>query len=885
MTHIEGYILEITSPTKKKRAIDAVKKSDQVYKALKVDKANKVETDLTKDELKTLPAVVPKDMNDFRTVKYNKEYLDKGLFEQDIANALVSLQRTGVVVTDVKITTNESILGATTTLKVSVLPVDGEPSTLTIELPKLDEQGNFTRDGIVYRMRLQKTELPIRKVAPDKVVCNTYYGVLFITRSSKVVDDLGLAYYKAIRSASLDLDTDVRHKPVSVFDHTLDVPSLYGQLSQYLSEFSIDEYNFNLDYHNRDKIPGFSKSLESNGRVVVGHVNNTALIMDMDNVLYLNKKPTKQLNELLGLNPKKLPKPYANIKVLGATIPMGIVLASLLGLTELLKQVATASVIEPSDLTNVEVLAFKDTKLYISDITRTGKLIVNGLLKLKDFTKDFTLAEFDTPDIYQLWFTDSKLGIRYYREIKMLEELYIDDIVSRDLLAQMGEPTEFKALMLRATELLTSEQHERPADGHRMRVRGNERMAGFMYRELIASIRAYKSQLNLNKRKLELSNWQVLSAIQTDHSVKPIEDPNPIQAIKEQETVVLSGQGGVTSQTVTTAQRKFDPNDIGFISEASTDSGDVGIVTFLSAASNLNDLRGTNGSSLEDAKEAPAQVYSTSYMLAPGLDKDHYPRVAFTNIQNTHNINMLGSETPYVRTGYEYVLAYKVSKKFAWMAEQDGEVTGLTDSGMKVTYKDGSVDTAKLGIVPGKAADKQYPHRVVPVLSLGDKFKAEQALAYNPAYFAIDELYPDKLCYKSASYLTTAFVDDLHTYEDSCTISSKASEKLNTETLKVKVLSIDFNKIIENPLKTGDKVNVSDPLVIILDEVSQGVLDKDAASSLVNLVSNAPKAKTKGTIVNVEAIYNGELDSMTESLRAWVSLLDKDRAKKAKTIY
>ncbi len=72
---------------------------------------------------------------------------------------------------------------------------------------------------------------------------------------------------------------------------------------------------------------------------------------------------------------------------------------------------------------------------------------------------------------------------------------------------------------------------------------------------------------------------------------------------------------------MTAPARKFHRNAIGVVSEANVDNGDVGTITYSSADPNYDTVRGTSTRvDMEDPQTA--QVFSTSFLLAPGADMD-----------------------------------------------------------------------------------------------------------------------------------------------------------------------------------------------------------------------------------------------------------------------
>ena len=72
---------------------------------------------------------------------------------------------------------------------------------------------------------------------------------------------------------------------------------------------------------------------------------------------------------------------------------------------------------------------------------------------------------------------------------------------------------------------------------------------------------------------------------------------------------------------MTAKARLFTDEDMGFISEGSVDSGDVGIITYLSPNSNITSTRGTVRL-FDKKRDGAASIMSTAALLSPAADGD-----------------------------------------------------------------------------------------------------------------------------------------------------------------------------------------------------------------------------------------------------------------------
>lgn len=252
-------------------------------------------------------------------------------------------------------------------------------------------------------------------------------------------------------------------------------------------------------------------------------------------------------------------------------------------------------------------------------------------------------------------------------------------------------------------------------------------------------------------------------------------------------------------------------------------------------------------------------------------------RVNFVNIQNGHTIASAGYQQPLLRTGYEYIVPYRVGKLYCSIAKQDGQVIEKTDKLLTVKYKDNSIESFPLGTQYGRMEGTVYPHNLVSDLPLNKHFKKDDYLTYNTSFFEKDWLDPSRLILKMSRTVTTALSLNNEVFSDSSAISPELSKAMTTTIVKEKSFIIEFNKNITNLLPEKTKVTPDDVLFVVLDETTDyNNLSENTIEMLKSLSSLAPKAKINGTIERYEIKYNGDIQDMSPTLRKLATRLDKD---------
>lgn len=249
--------------------------------------------------------------------------------------------------------------------------------------------------------------------------------------------------------------------------------------------------------------------------------------------------------------------------------------------------------------------------------------------------------------------------------------------------------------------------------------------------------------------------------------------------------------------------------------------------------------------------------------------KISHKRTNFISIQNGHTVACEGYHQPQIRTGYESVMANRVGSLYAAMAEDDGIVYDVTQKLITVQYKNGTTSNIKIGRQLGRCEGSIYPHDIVTTLKKGDRFKKDDAIAYNTGFFEPDFLNPKRIIMKTSMMAKVAIMDTTQTIEDASSITPALSNKLRSRVVKERMFVLTFNQSIRNAKNPGEVLSPKDPLFIIEDAITSdlNVFDDNTIESLSRLSNLVPKAKVNGTLDRYEIYYNGDLEDMSASLK------------------
>lgn len=572
-------------------------------------------------ELPAAKSVLDPTMNKNVTSVMISKYIENKYYK-DMTRSLFGLQKAGVIINSYKIESGANILGEFQIHTIEVVLLDGSKSKLTFKLPTISKDGSFKMSTHSYYMRMQKVDKVIVKVGFNKVNLNTYYGKLSVTKATFKKDDAGYVFRnKLLKLSEINKElTNIGLLDNIKMDQTL--PIAYTTISRYVKKFTLGNLNYNFDYDNRDKLLPKIKldSIEKN-KILVGVTNDgKPLLMDNDGVVYLNNKPIGTILHQLGLKQNALPIEYANLRILKKQIPLVTILSYYIGLQSLFKilntkftkhQVKEKITLDP----NQYVVLFKDVKLIIERDYGLSDMIIAGLVSIKNITRNINFSVMTNKDNFSILFNMMELSITYINEIKLLETMYIDPM-SENVLKSMHEPIVFKALLIRAAELLLTDDYINPNDVTNILVKGYERIPGMVYNELVRAMKEHANASIFGKSRLQINPYSVWATIGSDSTTVLIDDLNPVAEIKQFEDVSALGKFGRIKETFTKDTRSIDESEIGLFSEAVKDSGDVGITAYLSGAPTFKNILG-EVNKFDWKEDGMTSILSTPGLLTP----------------------------------------------------------------------------------------------------------------------------------------------------------------------------------------------------------------------------------------------------------------------------
>lgn len=627
------------TPAQKTRVLKVAKK----YKEIKITNTkDNTEQELTIEQLLTQPidqkleknsldfledSIIDKSMIESSIVKFDKEYMEK-TFKRDLVSCLVSFNSHGMFLTDIKETYERSELNRTVNYNVKYEDINGKSHTIKFTLPEVDKNGHCLLNGSLKTMKKQRVNLPICKVNALRVMLSSEYTKAPVERNTSIANSFFPHINKIILSNSDKID--VTYKEAKLPDNVI-LPYEYTAISRKFDTLTINkDIKFIFDYNKR---PVSEKLLsdESQYGIYIGSNKDSTIMYFMDNtctVTILKGRGRTTRTTLLSILSEELNIPikpvneYVTIKLLNYKIPVIFILCYKYGFTHMLNylnlnyEIFNSNMRIPINPSKCKIV-FKDKTIVFDKTPFVSSLLFCGFSTFN--LSEYYLEEMDETETYHQIAMEKQLAFNYIRGIDNFFDLFIDPI-TKDTLFQMNEPTNVKDLLIRATLLITTEDHQPASAAANFKFRSYEKMASVVYNELSRSLVTYKGN-NVGSGSFFVNPYAIKQRILKDQLMTNLDVLNPIHDIKQTCAYSHLGEGGRASDTFMISDRKFPNDGYGTISELNIDSGSVGINGFTPMNPNILNTRGLT-TPIDKDKIDPAQLLSVTSLLVPGATND-----------------------------------------------------------------------------------------------------------------------------------------------------------------------------------------------------------------------------------------------------------------------
>lgn len=767
----------------------------------------------------------------------------------------------------------------------------GQRFTLKLDIPK-EKDNRFLLRGNDKAIKTQLFNMPILKTDLDTCQCISNYQKIMISRYNTSSGRTFPTAGKIIKGLSKYTKNDVKIIPGDnsricnryelPIDY-IDIASSYDIIEGSTYKIYFNQDNIHADYPNIDDNLGVAYAYDKLNKTII-YYSQRGYDTFSDQLLALLQDRSPELAKVIEGTKPTASGAYTRCSIMSAKIPMVIICGLLVGLTETLKRAKIDFNIyqtksRPTTKPNFSVIRFSDGYLEYQD-SYDSCLLMNGL---KDGNPEiYSVTDIDNRNMY-LEMLDDFGGRIKAGGLYNFYDCFVDPITYENL-KHYHLPTNFIDILLYSNALLADNKFVKHTDMSSRRIRRKEMIAAYTYETLGLAYGDYANQIRKHVSNPEFIVKQsavidkfLASDISSDSSIL-----TALSAIETTNEITFKGKSGLNnSESYSLDKRIYDDSMENVLAASTNFSANAGINRVSTIDMNIEGERGyikvIDG---DTSKYNDAKTLSATEAITPfGTTHDDSTRVNMTYIQTAKHMMRTDKSDPLLVTnGFDQVMPYMTSDKFAYKAKQDGVVEKVNDSMMLIRYKDGTADYVNLTNKVEKNSDGGFYVNLKldadDKIKEGTKIKKDQVVAYDKKSFSKNTVgESDKLTYDIGTLAKVAIINADTNYEDSGTCSESLSRKLATTVVKKISMIISKDATILKFCTKGSTVKVNDPLVIWSDPHNEEDVDAlsrtlgSEADLITEFGRRSLRSNVTGTIEDIRLYRTTEISDMSSSVQ------------------
>lgn len=827
-------------------------------------------------------------MKEIKFQNFNESYCNN-VMDKDIIGVFENLNQastTKMFIRGVKVEDTSDVLNYKETWTVSLEDENRLRHTIKVDIPKFYDKNFLWLSGNKKIIKNQLFFLPVVKISGDTVMIVTNYNKLTIKREeNKTLKELTVL----TKEIAKDEELGKYFIPGSCFINNSDYITAveYDEFSKVFIKFQAPKCTIYFDQNTAEEYMELHLIDPKEGKMFIGVEKGKPIFIDYETQrdesgrgiadIIFDNIPEESMKAIKNINvPKRLM--YTKITTMKQDLPIVILMCIWEGLSTVLKKAGIKYRLE-ENRKNVKAsedfIRFKNCYL-VYDNNVTTQILMNGF-KIID-TKDHNISEFDevTPFIPYIQKKFGKVSI-----LNALTNVYEFTIgnIEREILLNMGLPTDLVQLMVYANGLLGDNQAVSELNLSEYRVRNAEVIPAILYDAIAKAYVPYKN--SNGKKKLSIPQDIVIKRLLALQTTEDTSTLNPFLELESTHGVSTKGWRGVNLEdSYTVPKRSYDPTMTGVIGVSSSPDGQVGVNRTLTMEPTIESCRGyieTKNDNLSELKDV--NLFSPAEMLIPlGATRDDPIRTGHSVKQSRATIPIKDASPVLISNGSDELCKYYLSSDFVITAEDDGVVTEYDEKTklMVVTYKNGKHRAINLdkNIVKNGGGGFELSNILITDLKVGDHFKKCDTLAWHKDFFT--SIPTQGVRMNVGALIKVALYSTYNTYEDADFITRKVSDMCTTEMCFRIKTSIGKNSNIYKMVKVGDRINVGDPLIEFDESFEDSDINKLLSSlgdneelkeTVAQNSRNVKKSKYSGVIEDIKIYSASELDDLSPSLQ------------------
>ena len=426
---------------------------------------------------------------------------------------------------------------------------------------------------------------------------------------------------------------------------------------------------------------------------------NTFLI-ELYNNITKNKVSSvgKEKTTKLGVDLKnRTSLPYFNLRMYGSNTPLFLLFFRNMGLIPALKYLGIRFNRSKTKADNAFLsvkLKHKDGSIgYLNMYAKNiyEQYMLNGLKK--DANKIFPIKEEDleSKEVLKKFFTNY-YGLKKYLNFSESEYTFID-VTTQKILKSYNYPTEFYEVFGKfMPKKLLNSQVEDIGDLKNQRIRMSESITHLAYQNIQRAIIHMKNNRNQYNIRLDIDPNFITKNLLGSGMLQYTQTINPIEELTLSTKITKSGVGNPKKDQITLQRRDLNPSYFGVVSPSTTNEyGNIGLNQSLTNKTTIKDRFGSIHTKEFKDDINGFDILSAGESITPFYERDDTTRRIMGQQQQSQFVQIDRPDEPLIQTGYEAVLPYLVSDRFAIKAKKDGKVIAINDQ-IILKYDDGSDD-------------------------------------------------------------------------------------------------------------------------------------------------------------------------------------------------
>lgn len=827
------------------------------------------------------------------TIKYanfDKSYNEQ-LMRKDTMSILTSLNDKSIPVyiksIDVKDTSTKLTYKETYTVVLE--DSNRVRHTLKFDMPKFIDNSFMYIEGNKKLIQKQLFMKPIVKTGPDEVQICSNYNKIFMHRVGKKMSG-------PIERFKKTLANDIKGVKVTYGDNLQSNSSFktcleYDELAK--SIFSIKTKDFEIIFNQNNIKYRLGDNQIPTDKMCIGfYADGKPILLDFNTEKVEGKELVTFIIDSIGVDaqtiydetgPGATKYMYTAAKIMNKWVPIVLLLGYCEGLTSVLRKAKikyefTDKRVKQTD--KLGVVQFADGYLVFERYPFENSLLLNALSYIP--TSAYNYSDFDEIDVYLELFDNMYNARNLANAFDTFYEFMIDPI-TRDVLKELGYPTDFVSVLLCANAMLADNSYIMENNMNLYRIRSNEIVNAILYKEIAMAYSRYRATSENNTPvKISIPQGAVISNLMKTNTVDNYSTLNPIFEATNTRIASPRGVSGMNlEQAYTIDKRAYSDTMPGLVGVSTAVDANVGINRHLTMEPNIVSARGFVDIETDKNKLTDANLFTPAEMLTPlGITRDDAPRVSMASKQSTHIVPIDKSSPVLISNGSEQTIQYYLSSDFIVRAEEDGEIVEIDNKSnlVIVKYKSGKVRAIDIHprIVKNGASGFYVANQLKCDRKVGDKVKANDIIAYESKFFTEDSINGNRM--NIGSLQKVAVMSAYSTFEDSAFVTKKISEDMATSVIMMKDAIIGKNADVDHIVKVGDVVKVGDPLVSFstsYDDTRMNeflrTISEEQGEDVKDLSRVQVKSKYGGTIEDIKIYCSVELSELSPSLRDIVS--------------